>query len=158
MSPSKFSLNNIHFVGIGGSGMSGIAEVLFNLGYTVTGSDKKESDTTNRLIDLGIEIAFDHSAFNLRKAEMVVVSSAISESNPEIKEAKKRSIPILARAEMLSSLMNTKRGIAIAGTHGKTSTTSIVASIMTEAGLDPTFINGGIINSFNSNAQLGKGR
>ena len=158
MNPSKFSLNNIHFVGIGGSGMSGIAEVLFNLGYTVTGSDKKESDVTNRLTDKGIEIAYDHSASNLKKVEMVVVSSAISKSNPEIIEAKKRSIPILARAEMLSSLMNTKRGIAIAGTHGKTSTTSIVASIMTEAGLDPTFINGGIINSFNTNAQLGKGR
>ena len=147
MNPSKFSLNNIHFVGIGGSGMSGIAEVLFNLGYTVTGSDAKESDITNRLTDMGIEISYDHSASNLKKVEMVVVSSAISESNPEIKEAKKRSVPILARAEMLSSLMNTKRGIAIAGTHGKTSTTSIVASIMTEAGLDPTFINGGIINS-----------
>ena len=158
MNPSKFSLNKIHFVGIGGSGMSGIAEVLFNLGYTVTGSDKKESDITNRLTDLGIKITFDHSASNLRKTEMVVVSSAISETNPEIKEAKKKSLPILARAEMLSSLMNTKRGIAIAGTHGKTSTTSIIASIMTEAGLDPTFINGGIINSFNSNAQLGKGR
>jgi len=158
MNPSKFTLNNIHFVGIGGSGMSGIAEVLFNLGYTVTGSDKKESDITNRLTDMGIEITYDHSALNLKRVEMVVVSSAISESNPEIKEAKKRSIPVLARAEMLSSLMNTKRGIAIAGTHGKTSTTSIIASIMTEAGLDPTFINGGIINSFNSNAQLGKGK
>ena len=158
MNPSKFSLNNIHFVGIGGSGMSGIAEVLFNLGYTVTGSDTKESDITNRLTGMGIEIAYDHSVSNLKKVEMVVVSSAISEGNPEIKEAKKRSIPILARAEMLSSLMNTKRGVAIAGTHGKTSTTSIVASIMTEAGLDPTFINGGIINSFNSNAQLGKGK
>ena len=158
MNPSKFSLNNIHFVGIGGSGMSGIAEVLFNLGYTVTGSDKEESDITNRLTDMGIEIAYNHSASNLKDVEMVVVSTAISEGNPEIKEAKKRSIPILARAEMLSSLMNTKRGIAIAGTHGKTSTTSIVASIMTEAGLDPTFINGGIINSFNSNAQLGKGK
>ena len=158
MNTSKFSLNNIHFVGIGGSGMSGIAEVLFNLGYTVTGSDKKESDITNRLTDMGIEITYDHSALNLKRVEMVVVSSAISESNPEIKEAKKRSIPVLARAEMLSSLMNTKRGIAIAGTHGKTSTTSIIASIMTEAGLDPTFINGGIINSFNSNAQLGKGK
>ena len=157
MNPSKFSLNNIHFVGIGGSGMSGIAEVLFNLGYTVTGSDTKESDITNRLADMGIEIEYSHSASNIKKVEMVVVSSAISESNPEIKEAKKRSLPILARAEMLSSLMNTKRGIAIAGTHGKTSTTSIIASIMTEAGLDPTFINGGIINSFNSNAQLGKG-
>ena len=158
MNPSKFSLKNIHFVGIGGSGMSGIAEVLFNLGYTVTGSDKKESDITNRLTDMGIEIAYDHSASNLKDVEMVVVSSAISDGNPEIKEAKNRSIPVLARAEMLSSLMNTKRGIAIAGTHGKTSTTSIVASIMTEAGLDPTFINGGIINSFNSNAQLGKGK
>ena len=158
MNPSKFSLNKIHFVGIGGIGMSGIAEVLFNLGYTVTGSDKEESDITNRLTDMGIEIAYNHSASNLKDVEMVVVSTAISEGNPEIKEAKKRSIPVLARAEMLSSLMNTKRGIAIAGTHGKTSTTSIVASIMTEAGLDPTFINGGIINSFNSNAQLGKGK
>tara|TARA_Y100001970_G_scaffold122166_1_gene151418 strand:- start:3025 stop:4419 length:1395 start_codon:yes stop_codon:yes gene_type:complete len=158
MNLSKFSLKNIHFVGIGGSGMSGIAEVLFNLGYKVSGSDKKESDITKRLRDLGIEIQYEHAESNLNEAEMVVVSSAISESNPEIKEAKKRSIPILARAEMLSSLMNTKRGIAIAGTHGKTTTTSIIASIMTEADLDPTFINGGIINSFNSNAQLGKGR
>ena len=157
MNPSKFSLNNIHFIGIGGSGMSGIAEVLFNLGYTVTGSDTKKSDITNRLTSMGIEIQYDHLASNLEKVEMVVVSSAIPANNPEIKEAKNRSIPILARAEMLSSLMNTKRGIAIAGTHGKTSTTSIIASIMTEAGLDPTFINGGIINSFNSNAQLGKG-
>ncbi len=158
MNPSKFSLNNIHFVGIGGSGMSGIAEVLFNLGYKVSGSDKLESDTTKRLRDMGIEIYYEHSASNLEKVEMVVLSSAITETNPEVIEAKSRFIPILARAEMLSSLMNTKRGIAIAGTHGKTSTTSMVASIMTEAGLDPTFINGGIINSFNSNAQLGKGK
>ena len=158
MNLSKFSLNNIHFVGIGGIGMSGIAEVLFNLGYKVSGSDKTESDITKRLSDMGIEINYHHSASNLKEAEMVVISTAISETNPEVKEAKQRSIPILARAEMLSSLMNTKRGVAIAGTHGKTTTTSIVASIMTEAGLDPTFINGGIINSFNSNAQLGKGK
>ena len=158
MNPSKFSLNNIHFIGIGGSGMSGIAEVLFNLGYKVTGSDQTESEITERLINMGIEIIYEHSIANLKAAEMVVVSSAISKTNPEIKEAKRRFIPILARAEMLSSLMNTKRGIAIAGTHGKTSTTSIIASIMAEAGLDPTFINGGIINSFNSNAQLGKGK
>ena len=158
MNPSKFSLNNIHFIGIGGSGMSGIAEVLFNLGYKVTGSDQTESEITERLINMGIEINYEHSITNLKAAEMVVVSSAISKTNPEIKEAKRRFIPILARAEMLSSLMNTKRGIAIAGTHGKTSTTSIIASIMAEAGLDPTFINGGIINSFNSNAQLGKGK
>jgi len=158
MNPSKFSLNNIHFVGIGGSGMSGIAEVLFNLGYEVTGSDAAESDITNRLSDMGIDIVYEHSESNLENAEMVVVSSAIPENNPEIIEAKRKFIPILARAEMLSSLMNTKQGIAVAGTHGKTSTTSMVASIMTEAGLDPTFINGGIINSFNSNAQLGKGK
>ena len=158
MNPSKLSLNNIHFIGIGGSGMSGIAEVLFNLGYKVTGSDQTESEITERLINMGIEINYEHSIANLKAAEMVVVSSAISKTNPEIKEAKRRFIPILARAEMLSSLMNTKRGIAIAGTHGKTSTTSIIASIMAEAGLDPTFINGGIINSFNSNAQLGKGK
>ncbi len=157
MNPSKFSLNNIHFIGIGGIGMSGIAEVLFNLGYKVTGSDKAESDITKRLINMGIEISYNHSASNLKETEMVVFSSAISETNPEIKEAKRKFIPILSRAEMLSSLMDTKRGIAIAGTHGKTSTTSIIASIMTEAGLDPTFINGGIINSFNSNAQLGRG-
>ena len=157
MNPSKFALNNIHFVGIGGSGMSGIAEVLFNLGYKITGSDKTESDITNRLSNMGIDIAYKHTSSNLKNAEMLVVSSAISENNPEIQEAKRNSIPILARAEMLSSLMNTKRGIAIAGTHGKTSTTSMIASIMSEANLDPTFINGGIINSFNSNAQLGKG-
>ena len=157
MNPSKFALNNIHFVGIGGSGMSGIAEVLFNLGYKITGSDKAESDITNRLSNMGIDIAYKHTSSNLKNAEMLVVSSAISENNPEIQEAKRNSIPILARAEMLSSLMNTKRGIAIAGTHGKTSTTSMIASIMSEANLDPTFINGGIINSFNSNAQLGKG-
>jgi len=157
MNPSKFALNNIHFVGIGGSGMSGIAEVLFNLGYKITGSDKSKSDITNRLSNMGIDITYKHTSSNLKNAEMLVVSSAISENNPEIQEAKRNSIPILARAEMLSSLMNTKRGIAIAGTHGKTSTTSMIASIMTEANLDPTFINGGIINSFNSNAQLGKG-
>jgi len=157
MNPSKFSLNNIHFVGIGGSGMSGIAEVLFNLGYKITGSDKTESDITNRLSSMGIDITYKHTSSNLKNAEMLVVSSAISKNNPEIQEAKRNSIPILARAEMLSSLMNTKRGIAIAGTHGKTSTTSMIASIMSEADLDPTFINGGIINSFNSNAQLGKG-
>ena len=109
MNPSKFSLNKIHFVGIGGSGMSGIAEVLFNLGYKITGSDKAESDITNRLSNMGIDIAYKHTSSNLKNAEMLVVSSAISENNPEIQEAKRNSIPILARAEMLSSLMNTKR-------------------------------------------------
>ncbi len=157
MNPSKYKLNNIHFIGIGGSGMSGIAEVLNNLGYKVTGSDAANSHNTVRLEELGIEIYYDHKPSNLDDVEMVVRSTAIKDSNPEILEAQIRSIPILARAEMLSSLMNNKRGIAIAGTHGKSTTTSLIASIMSDAELDPTFINGGIINSFNSNAQLGKG-
>ena len=157
MNPSKYKLNNIHFIGIGGSGMSGIAEVLHNLSYNVTGSDTATSFNTDRLKNLGIHIDFDHKSSNLKDVDMVVKSTAIDEDNPEVKEAKKRLIPVLARAEMLSSLMNNKRGIAIAGTHGKTTTTSLVASIMSNADLDPTFINGGIINSFNSNAQLGKG-
>ena len=157
MNPSKYKLNNIHFIGIGGSGMSGIAEVLHNLSYNVTGSDTTTSFNTDRLKNLGIHIDFDHKSSNLKDVDMVVKSTAIDEDNPEVKEAKKRLIPVLARAEMLSSLMNNKRGIAIAGTHGKTTTTSLVASIMSNADLDPTFINGGIINSFNSNAQLGKG-
>ncbi len=157
MNPSKYKLNNIHFIGIGGSGMSGIAEVLHNLSYKVTGSDTVISSNTDRLENLGIRIDFGHKSSNLKDVDMVVKSTAIEDHNPEVKEAKKRSIPVLARAEMLSSLMNNKRGVAIAGTHGKTTTTSLVASIMSNADLDPTFINGGIINSFNSNAQLGKG-
>ena len=155
MNPSQYKLNNIHFIGIGGSGMSGIAEVLNNLGYKVSGSDNVFSSNTDRLEKLGVSINYDHNPNNLRDVEMVVISSAISNDNPELVSAKEQLIPVLARAEMLSSLMNNKRGIAIAGTHGKTTTTSLVASIMTNANLDPTFINGGIINSFNSNAQLG---
>ena len=122
MNPSKFKLNNIHFIGIGGSGMSGIAEVLHNLGYKVSGSDTTNSSNTNRLGKLGIHINFKHQPSNLNGVNMVVKSTAINENNPEVIEAKKRLIPVLARAEMLSSLMNNKRGIAIAGTHGKTTT------------------------------------
>ena len=157
MNPSSFKLKNIHFIGIGGSGMSGIAEVLNNLGYLVSGSDNSNSSNTIRLENLGINVYYDHKSENLDGVEMVVRSTAILDDNPEILEAKRRLIPVLARAEMLSSLMNNKRGIAVAGTHGKTTTTSLIASIMSHAQLDPTFINGGIINSFNSNAQLGKG-
>ena len=157
MNTSQYKLNNIHFIGIGGSGMSGIAEVLNNLGYKVSGSDSHSSSNTQRLEKMGIPISYDHKPENLDQVEMVVKSTAISEDNPEVKEAHRRFIPVLARAEMLSSLMNNKRGIAIAGTHGKTTTTSLVASIMSNANLDPTFINGGIIKSFNSNAQLGEG-
>tara|TARA_B110000495_G_C23017913_1_gene603304 strand:+ start:397 stop:1791 length:1395 start_codon:yes stop_codon:yes gene_type:complete len=157
MKKFKSRLSKIFFVGIGGSGMSGIAEVLINLDYEVSGSDISDSLIIDRLKLMGAQIHIGHKASNLDKAQMIVVSSAIDSKNPELIEAQLRGIPVLARAEMLSSLMNMKRGIAIAGTHGKTTTTSLVASIFTEANLDPTFINGGIINSFASNAKLGKG-
>jgi len=148
---------NIFFVGIGGSGMSGLAEVLFNLGYTVSGSDIKVTTITERLSSLGINVIIGHKASNIEVADMIVKSAAIEEKNPELIEAQKLTLPILERGELLASLMNMKRGIAIAGTHGKTTTTSLLASIMTEAMLDPTFINGGIIKSFASNAKLGTG-
>ena len=157
MKKSRLGLSKIFFVGIGGSGMSGIAEVLINLNYEVSGSDISDSEIIDRLRIKGAKVFIGHKASNIDRAEMLVISSAIDKKNPELIEAKLKGIPVLARAEMLSSLMNMKRGIAIAGTHGKTTTTSLVASILTEAGLDPTFINGGIINSFASNAKLGKG-
>lgn len=157
MSLSKISPKHLHFIGIGGSGMSGLAEVLNNLGYIVTGSDISETSVTERLASLGIKIENIHKPSNLGSADMVVISAAIEENNLELKEARKLSLPVLQRAELLSSLMNMKRGIAVAGTHGKTTTTSLLASIMTEAMLDPTFINGGIINSFATNAKLGSG-
>ena len=157
MNHFKNKLSKIFFIGIGGSGMSGIAEVLHNLGYEVSGSDISSSEVTERFYSMGIEVFIGHKSSNIAHAEMIVVSSAIDKNNPEIIEANKRSLPVLARAEMLSSLMNMKRGVAIAGTHGKTTTTSLVATILTEAKLDPTFINGGIVNSFATNAKLGKG-
>ena len=157
MNPSKKTPNKIFFIGIGGSGMSGLAEVLFNLGYEVSGSDIKESGITERLKILGIHLSIGHKASNLDDVDMVIKSTAIKDKNVELIHARKLGLPILERAELLSSLMNMKRGVAIAGTHGKTTTTSILASIMTEAMLDPTFINGGIINSFSSNAKLGTG-
>ena len=157
MKKYRSRLSKIFFVGIGGSGMSGIAEVLINLNYEVSGSDISDSEIIDRLRSMGAEIHIGHAASNIDRADMIVISSAIDHGNPELIAAKLKGIPVLARAEMLSSLMNMKRGIAIAGTHGKTTTTSLVASIFTEASLDPTFINGGIINSFASNAKLGKG-
>ena len=157
MNPSKKTPNKIFFIGIGGSGMSGLAEVLFNLGYEVSGSDIEESDVTERLRVLGINLSIGHKVTNLDDVDMVIKSTAIEGTNVELTHARKLGLPILERAELLSSLMNMKRGVAIAGTHGKTTTTSILASIMTEAMLDPTFINGGIINSFSSNAKLGTG-
>ena len=157
MNPSKKTPNKIFFIGIGGSGMSGLAEVLFNLGYEVSGSDIKESEVTERLEVLGINLSIGHKVTNLDDVDMVIKSTAIEGTNVELTHARKLGLPILERAELLSSLMNMKRGVAIAGTHGKTTTTSILASIMTEAMLDPTFINGGIINSFSSNVKLGTG-
>jgi UDP-N-acetylmuramate--alanine ligase len=148
---------HIHFVGIGGIGMSGIAELLLNLGYKVSGSDVKRSDITDRLKKLGGTIFKGHSAENIKEADVVVVSSAIAADNPEVQAAGKASIPVIPRAEMLAELMRLKYSIAIAGAHGKTSTTSIVASVLAEGRLDPTVVIGGKLKSIGSNAVLGKG-
>lgn len=149
---------HVHFVGIGGSGMNGIAEVLLNLGFEVTGSDIKESPVIYRLSSLGAVINIGHNKENIREADVVVASTAVGEENPEIAEAKRKRIPIVPRAAMLAELMRFRYGIAVAGTHGKTTTTSLVASILAEGGLDPTFVIGGRLNSANSNARLGESR
>jgi UDP-N-acetylmuramate--alanine ligase len=150
-------IQHIHFVGIGGIGMSGIAEVLFNLGYTISGSDVKESEVTRRLQSLGCEIFYGHRRENLKKADVVVISSAIRKGNPEVEAAEERLIPVIPRAEMLAELMRMKVGIAIAGTHGKTTTTSLIATVLAAGGLDPTVVIGGRLNSIGSNARLGQG-
>ena len=149
--------HNIHFVGIGGSGMSGIAEVVANLGYSVSGSDLVESDVTRGLANLGLTIHTGHSAENIGEADVIVISSAVAADNPEVTAARERRIPVIPRAEMLAELMRFRQGIAVAGTHGKTTTTSLAASLLEEAGLDPTFIIGGLVNSFGSHARLGQG-
>ncbi len=148
----------IHFVGIGGAGMSGIAEVLHNLGYTVTGSDVKRSLVVQRLVSLGIQVFNSHKEENSARADVVVVSSAINDDNPEVKSAHARRIPVIPRALMLSELMRFKYGITVAGTHGKTTTTSLLATIFGEAGMKPTFVVGGKVNSAGANARLGEGR
>ncbi|MGB1699587.1 MAG: UDP-N-acetylmuramate--L-alanine ligase, partial [Nannocystaceae bacterium] len=148
---------HIHFVGIGGIGMSGIAEVLANLGYRVTGSDLATTDTTNRLAGLGASIYHSHEAQHVDGADVVVTSSAIQSENPEVAEALARKIPVIPRAEMLAELMRLKQGVLIAGSHGKTTTTSILATMFHHAGLDPTVVIGGKVNSFDSNARLGYG-
>ena len=147
----------IHFVGIGGIGMSGIAEVLLNLRYTITGSDLKETEITRRLSQLGCEITYGHRRENVRGADVVVVSSAIKESNSEVQEAKALMIPVIPRAEMLAELMPMKYGIAVAGTHGKTTTASMIATVLAHGGLDPTMVIGGRVNSVGSSAKLGTG-
>jgi UDP-N-acetylmuramate--alanine ligase len=153
--PSK--IGPIHFVGIGGIGMSGIAEVLANLGYTVTGSDVAEGANVKRLRDKGVKIAIGHKAENIDGADVVVVSSAIKQDNPELVAARGKRLPVVRRAEMLAELMRLKSCVAIAGTHGKTTTTSLVACLLDAGGLDPTVINGGIINAYGTNARLGAG-
>jgi UDP-N-acetylmuramate--alanine ligase len=147
----------IHFVGVGGIGMSGIAEVLANLGYEVTGSDAKGSDVTARLSQLGVLVHAGHDTAHIGSADVVVVSSAIRQDNPELLEARRRRIPVIPRAEMLAELMRLRYGIAIAGAHGKTTTTSMVALVLERAGLDPTAVIGGRLSAFGSNARLGRG-
>ena len=150
-------VKNIHFVGVGGSGMSGIAEVLVNLGYKVSGSDIADGPVTQRLRDAGVKVKIGHHVDNVQKSDVVVVSSAIDRSNPEVSSALRNGIPVIPRAEMLGELMRFQQGIAVAGTHGKTTTTSLVSAILTAAGLDPTFVVGGLINSAGANAKLGTG-
>lgn len=153
----KHAIRHIHFVGLGGAGMSGIAEVLFNLGYTISGSDLADSATLRRLQGLGIRTFVGHDAAHLDDVDCVVTSTAVQADNPEVLKAREKRIPVVPRAVMLAELMRLKRGIAIAGTHGKTTTTSLVTSVLAEAGLDPTFVIGGRLNSAGANAKLGSG-
>src|SRR5215510_902007 len=147
----------IHFVGIGGSGMSGIAEILLNLGYRVTGSDQKRNDAVERLAELGAKVFIGHAATNVEGAHVVVYSSAVSRENVEVQVARQQQIPAIPRAEMLAELMRLKYGIAIAGTHGKTTTTSMVGAVLAEGHYDPTIVVGGRVTSLGSNARLGQG-
>lgn len=153
----KHVIKNVHFVGIAGSGMSGIAEVMLNMGFGVSGSDKADHQATERLRALGAQIFIGHDAAHVQNAHVVVTSTAIKEDNPEVKEAHARLIPVVPRAVMLAELMRMKKGIAVAGTHGKTTTTSLVASVLAQAHLDPTFVIGGRLNSVGANARLGAG-
>ena len=153
----KHAIKNIHFIGLGGSGMSGIAEVLHNLGYVISGSDLSDSSTLQRLYGMGIKTFVGHAAQNLANVDAVVTSTAVQADNPEVLAAREKKIPVVPRAMMLAELMRLKQGIAIAGTHGKTTTTSLVASILAEGGLDPTYVIGGRLNSAGANAKLGSG-
>src|SRR3982751_2695826 len=153
----KHKVKYVHFVGIGGIGMSGIAEVLLNLDYRVSGSDLNESAVTQHLQTLGATVFKGHAEEHVAEANAVVISSAVSEDNPEVQAARARKIPVVPRALMLAELMRLKQGVAIAGTHGKTTTTSLVASILAQAGMDPTFVIGGRLEAAGSNARLGAG-
>ena len=153
----KHKVKRVHFVGIGGAGMSGIAEVLLTQGYQVSGSDVAATTVTRRLTTLGARISSGHAPENITGADVVVVSTAVPSDNPEIIAAREKGIPVVPRALMLAELMRLKQGIAVAGTHGKTTTTSLVASVLAEGGLDPTFVIGGRLVSADANARLGKG-
>src|SRR5215510_1436817 len=153
----RHKVKRVHFVGIGGSGMSGIAEVLLNLGFQVSGSDLSDSAATGRLRSLGVRVSRGHDAHNVEGADVVVVSTAVKPDNPEVGAAHARRVPVVPRALMLAELMRLRQGIAIAGTHGKTTTTSLVASVLAEAGMDPTFVIGGRLEAAGSHAKLGKG-
>ena len=150
-------INRVHFIGIGGSGMSGIAEVMLSLGYQVCGSDLKRNNAVKRLEAQGATVFIGHDAANVESADAVVVSSAVNETNPEVVAARELLLPVVPRAEMLAELMRFRYSIAVAGTHGKTTTTSLVASVLAEGGLDPTFVIGGRLKSADANARLGQG-
>ena len=156
--PEMRRIRRIHFIGIGGAGMCGIAEVLLNQGYQITGSDPVESKATQRLIKLGAQVFLKHTANNILGVDVVVVSTAISNDNVELEAARSRRIPVVPRAEMLAELMRFRHGVAVAGTHGKTTTTSLLATVFAEAGLDPTYVIGGLLNRLGANAKLGKSR
>ncbi|HEV2007839.1 MAG TPA: Mur ligase domain-containing protein, partial [Burkholderiales bacterium] len=153
----KYKVKRVHFVGIGGSGMSGIAEVLLNLGFEVSGSDLNDNAVTQRLQSLGAKVLQGHAAENIVAVDAVVVSSAVKDDNPEVIAARAHQIPVVPRALMLAELMRLKQGIAVAGTHGKTTTTSLVASVLAQAGMDPTFVIGGRLEAAGSHAKLGSG-
>src|SRR5512142_3018937 len=155
--PLRHKVKRVHFVGIGGAGMSGIAEVLATQGYRVSGSDLSESAATRRLRAVGVDVTIGHRASNAEGADAVVVSTAVASDNPEVASARERGVPIVPRALMLAELMRLKQGIAVAGTHGKTTTTSLTASVLAEGGLDPTFVIGGRVEAVGSNARLGTG-
>ena len=156
--PEMRRISHVHFVGIGGAGMCGIAEVIHNHGYTVSGSDIKESPVTARLVQMGIQVFIGHDSKNISEADVVVVSSAIDRANPEIQAALTARMPVVRRADMLGELMRYRHGIAVAGAHGKTTTTSLLTMILTEAGLDPTYVIGGKLNASGKNASLGESR